>query len=254
MTEKIRFDVLEDSQFELPVGYRDEDGVLHKIVTLTPMTGETEEDIADAKVRENGGKLVTALLNSVVVSIGTIKRVNKDIIRSLSVQDRDFLMLVNRYNSLGEEINYEDTCPHCRQKNNISINLRDIPVVYTKAEDSVDMTFDLPVGITDGMGVVHKEITITIPTGMVQERVAPLARANPAQATTIMLQLITKKLGTLAFINPDTFKKMTKKDRDFISNKMSEFKVGAEMSSDTQCSTCGAEFETNIPIMALLGE
>lgn len=256
MSENIKtiMDELGENEFILPVGYKDTDGVVHRTVTLRPMTGETEEAIADPKIRDNGGKIITALLESVVVKIGTLPRVTKDIIRDLTTIDRDFLLIKNRQVSFGDNISYTDICPHCRAKNEIHVNLSNIEPKYLENEEDRELTFDLPIGYTDASGTVHKEITITLPTGRVQEKVAQMVRANPAQATTTMLQLITLKLGTLEFINPDVFKKMTKKDRDFISNKLSELEVGVKFDTEVVCSECGSEFVTSIPLQSLLGE
>ena len=256
MSENIKtiMNELGENEFLLPVGLKDKDGVVHRTITLTPMTGETEEAIADPKVRDNGGKIITALLESVTEKIGTLPRVTKDTIRDLTTIDRDFLLIKNRQVSLGDNISYIDNCPHCRAKNEIHVNLANIEPKYLENEEDRELTFDLPIGYKDANGTVHKEITITLPTGRVQERVAQRVRANPAQATTAMLQLITLKLGTLEFINPDVFKKMTKKDRDFISNKLSELEVGVKFDTEVMCSECGSDFTTSIPLQSLLGE
>ena len=256
MSENIKtiMNELGENEFVLPVGLKDKDGVVHRTITLTPMTGETEEAIADPKVRDNGGKIITALLESVTEKIGTLPRVTKDTIRDLTTIDRDFLLIKNRQVSLGDNISYIDNCPHCRAKNEIHVNLANIEPKYLENEEDRELTFDLPIGYKDANGTVHKEITITLPTGRVQERVAQMVRANPAQATTAMLQLITLKLGTLEFINPDVFKKMTKKDRDFISSKLSELEVGVKFDTEVMCSECGSEFTTSIPLQSLLGE
>lgn len=256
MSENIKtiMNELGENEFVLPVGYKDRDGVIHKTITLTPMTGETEEAIADPKVRDNGGKIITALLESITEGIGTVPRVTKEVIRDLTTIDRDFILIKNRQVSLGDNVEYIDNCPHCRAKNEIHVNLANIETKYLDNEEDREITFELPVGYLDASGNVHKEVTITLPTGRVQERVAQIVRANPAQATTAMLQLITLKLGTLDFINPDVFKKMTKKDRDFISSKLSGLEVGVKFDTEVMCSECGSDFTTSIPLQSLLGE
>lgn len=256
MTEDIKTIIqqLGENEFLLPVGYKDSDGNLHRTVTLRPMTGETEEMMADPKIRDNGGKVITALLFSIVEKIGTLPRVTKEIIRDLTTIDRDFLVVKNRQVSFGDTVNYVDICPHCRAKNDISIDLSQIEVNYLDDPENRELTFELPFGYRDSNGIIHKDITITLPTGRVQEAVASQVRSNPAQATTNMLQMITKRLGTLDFINPMMFKKMTKKDRDFISNKLAELNVGVKLDTEVICSICGADFNTSIPLQSLLGE
>ena len=65
MSENIKtiMEGLGENEFILPVGYKDMDGVVHRTVTLRPMTGETEEAIADPKIRDNGGKIITDSLS-----------------------------------------------------------------------------------------------------------------------------------------------------------------------------------------------
>jgi hypothetical protein len=255
MSENIKsiMEQLGEGEFLLPVGYVDGEGVLHRTVTLRPMTGETEEAIADPKVRDNAGKMLTELFFSVVDKLGAVKKVNKEVLRDMTTIDRDYLMVRNAQVSVGEEIQYKDKC-HCGAINEVSVNLVDIPVDYLSEDDEREFTFDLPNGYRDRDGKVHKKITVVLPTGRVQERISPLVRTNPASATTMMLQLITKKLGDLEFINPDVFKSMTKKDRDYISKKLGEIKAGVKLSFEVTCSECGETFTTTIPIQSLLGE
>jgi hypothetical protein len=54
ITEK--YPNLMDNQFVLPVGYRDAEGTLHRVVTIKMMDGNVEEAMNDPKVKENGGK------------------------------------------------------------------------------------------------------------------------------------------------------------------------------------------------------
>lgn len=245
---------LGEDEFLLPVGYTDSEGVLHRTVKLRPMTGLTEEAISDPKVRDNGGKLITELFYSVIEGIGSVRKVNKEIIRDLTTIDRDFLLIKNAQVSVGEEISYIDKCPHCNNKNEVHINIAEIPVKYLSADADREFTFELPRGYKDKDGKVHNKITLVLPTGRVQERVAQIIRANPAQATTLMLQLITKKLGEMEYLNPDVFKNMTKKDRDYVSKKISEVEAGVSFSHELICSECGSEFTSSIPLQALLGE
>ena len=256
MDKKIKtmMNELGDNEFVLPVGFIDQEGVEHRVVKLTPMTGETEEAIADPKVKDNGGKIITTLLASVVSEIGTLPRVTKEMIRELTTIDRDFLLVKNRQVSLGDEVEFVDTCHACGAKNEVNVDLTKIEAKYLQKSEDREQTFELPNGYVDAGGKNHKKITITLPTGRIQERVAQVVRGNVASATTIMLQLITIKLGDLEFINPDVFRKMTKKDRNFISNRLTDIEAGIDFSSVVYCSDCGAEFTTSIPLQSLLGE
>lgn len=243
-----------DGEYPLPVGYIDNLGQLHKTIRLKPMTGKSDEAIAEPKVRENGGKLVTELIFGVTDGIGTLNRVSKDVIRGLTVADRDYILVKNRIYSLGEMAEYQDKCSHCGGINTIRTNLNDLPVNFLDDNSPRELTFDLINGVQNSRGEICKRITVVMPTGVVQERIAPIARVNPAQATTAMLHMITKSIDGIDFLNPDLFRNMTKKDRDYISKRLAEFNAGVNLTITTVCAECGEEFETTIPLNALLGE
>lgn len=246
--------VYADGEYPLPVGYVDNLGQLHKSIRLKPMTGKSDEAIAEPKVRENGGKLVTELIFGVTEGIGTLNRVSKDVIRNLTVADRDYILVKNRIYSLGEIAEYQDKCPHCTGINTIRANLNDLPVNYLDNNEPRELTFDLINGVRNSKGEICKKITVIMPTGVVQERIAPIARVNPAQATTAMLHMVTKSIEGVDFLNPELFRNMTKKDRDYIAKKLAEFGAGIKLTITTVCAECGEEFESTIPLTALLGE
>ncbi|MBO8161156.1 MAG: hypothetical protein H0Z24_05920 [Thermosipho sp. (in: Bacteria)] len=253
---RVRDFMLEENRFKLPVGYLDSEGVVHNIVTLTPITGEVEEKMQQPKIRENSGKVITELLFGIVESLGSIKKVNKEILRDLTTIDRDFLILANAIVSFGKDVEplkFVHKCPYCKAKNEIEVNLLDLEV--NGLEDyQREWTFELKNGIKDSEGKIHKQITVQLPTGRVQERIAPIMTTNTASAITMMLQLITKKLGELPYLTPDTFKKMTKRDRDYISKFLADLNLGVNFEVTTTCYDCGETLETVIPISALLGE
>lgn len=246
--------ILDDGEFELPVGYIDNLGQLHKTIKLKKMNGEAEEAISDPKVRDNGGKLVTELIFNVTEKLGTLPHINKDIIRGLSVQDRDFILVKNKQYSLGDVAHFVQACPYCKGKNEVSVDLNNQPVKYLKPGEPREITFDLKDGLINGKGQLCKTITVVIPNGVVQEKLAPIARVNPAQATTTMLHMITKEVKGFDFLNPGVFKKMTKRDRDYVSQKLNDFEAGIDLTVHTMCAECGAEFDTVVPVGSLLGE
>jgi hypothetical protein len=247
-------DLLDTNEFELPIGYTDSDGTFHKTVKLQEMTGEVDEALGDAKVRQNAGKMLTEALNGVVERIGTMKSVKKEDIRKLFNPDRDFILLMNHLVSIGEEIEWTEECPSCGKKHDIIVNINNIPVKYMAQDESKIIEMELPNGIKDAEGKVYKKIKFSLPTGEVQERIFPTLQVNPKQAVTHILNMTCEDIVGLSHWNPDTFKKMTKKDRTFISKKLAEIEVGPEMSPKVTCASCSYEYESTIPVMTLLGE
>lgn len=239
----------------LPVGWRTEEGEIKRFCSITELTGEVEEAIADPKLKENAGKIITELIYGIMESMEGMTKVTKDAIRKLSVVDRDFLVVMMHKVSFGDEISWTDYCTNCKQPNDITIDMNGLKVRYLPVDYPAEFTFTLPKPVKDREGNEHSEISVVLPDGWVQERIAPIGRGNPAQASTALLQAITARLGNLEMpIHLDIFKKMPTKDRLFINKYLEEMNLGVNLVVTEVCADCGEEFTTMIPLTALLGE
>lgn len=243
-------------QFLLPVGLRGQDGAVHRVVTMKPMTGRTEEILADPKLKENPMRAIIDVLVDVIVSIDGIPRVTRDVLRQLNNKDLEFLLVANHITSFDDEYTFISKHPVDGAENEVIVNLKDLldTANYIDDSESTEMTFELPRGYRDREGNLHKEITVVVPTAFIQEQVYKQTKVNPASAITKMLLLCTKKLGTMTMLNPDVFKDMTKKDRDFILRKINEFDGGVDLNVEVVCSSCGDTYKDAIPAVGLLGE
>ena len=247
-------EVLADNEYELPIGYTDRDGVLHKTVFLKEMTGYVDEALADQKVRTNPAKMVSEVIFGVVEKLGTMNNITRDAVTNLYGADRDFIIAMNHVYSLGEEVTWTETCESCREKFEATVDITQLPVKYLTKESPKEITLELPRGIEDAEGNRHKKIRISIPTGFVQERVVNVARQNPYQAITQMLSLIVEEVEGLSHWNLETFQKMSKKDRTFIQKELSKLDAGISLDPTVACASCGHTYSTTIPVMTLLGE
>lgn len=245
---------LAENQFELPVGFTDKNGVFHKTFTLQEMTGKVDEAIADRKVRTNPGKMVTELINGVVTQIGDIK-MDKMIARQLSNPDRDYILLMNYLYSLGETIEWEDVCPVCREKMQVELEVANINVNYMTEDEPRILELELPRGIKHPVtGELHKHIKVSLPNGMVQERVFGTVAKNPNAALTMILQLCTEEIKGMSTWDIETFQNMSKRDRKFVNEAIDSVQVGADMFAELECPECGHEFKSTVPLMELMGE
>ena len=100
--------------FELPRGYVDESGVLHRSGTMRLATARDElVPLRDDRVRENPAYLTVVLLARVITRIGPIEDVHAGIVENLFAADLAFLQ------DLYRRINTEGTtravvhCPEC---------------------------------------------------------------------------------------------------------------------------------------------
>lgn len=103
-------------EFELPRGYVDADGVVHKRGTMRLATARDELlPLLDDRVKRNPAYLTVVLLSRVVTRLGTVEgdRVDAFVIEDLFAADLAFLQdLYRRINTEGHtEAAVE--CPHC---------------------------------------------------------------------------------------------------------------------------------------------
>jgi hypothetical protein len=252
--EKTITEILDTNEFELPIGYTDSDGTLHKTVKLKEMTGEVDEAIADSRVRTNPGKIISETLMGIIESLGTKKKFTKQDILGLSTADRDFLMVMNHKVSIGDEIEYSDVCISCDKNFEVKVNVDDLEVSYMDKDESRLLDIELPNGIKNAEGKVFKKLKVGFPDGRTQELIAPLAQENKAKAETMMLANIVEDVEGLSHFNFETFQKLGKKDRKFITKELGKLEVGVNLAPKTVCPSCGTEQRTIIPMLTLLGE
>ncbi|NEY36413.1 hypothetical protein GTU99_30375 [Streptomyces sp. PRKS01-65] len=101
-------------EFELPRGYVDEAGVLHRDGSMRLATARDElRPQIDLRVKENPAYLSVVLLSQVITRIGTITDVHAGIVERMYATDVAFLQdFYRRVNSEGHT-RAAVTCPHC---------------------------------------------------------------------------------------------------------------------------------------------
>lgn len=101
-------------EFELPRGYLDETGVLHRDGTMRLATARDELiPLRDDRVRENPAYLSVVLLGRVVLRLGTLTDVHAGVVENMFASDLAFLQdLYRRINSEGHT-RAGVRCPAC---------------------------------------------------------------------------------------------------------------------------------------------
>ena len=104
-------------EFELPKGYVDQNGDLHKKGVMRLATAADEIlPLRDPKVQQNGGYLTIILLARVVTKLGTLPMVNTRVIENLFTMDLAYLQDMYQRINMSEMPRYQVTCPHCEQR------------------------------------------------------------------------------------------------------------------------------------------
>jgi hypothetical protein len=101
-------------EFELPRGYVDEAGVVHRSGSMRLATARDELlPLYDDRVRENAAYLTVVLLGRVIPRLGTLPEVNDRTIERMFASDVAFLQdLYRRINQEGHT-RAAVTCPAC---------------------------------------------------------------------------------------------------------------------------------------------
>lgn len=103
-------------EFELPRGYVDDAGVVHRRGSMRLSTARDElVPLRDVRVRENPAYLSVVLLGRVITRLGTLPMVHDGIVENMFASDLAFLQ------DFYEQINAEGhtlasvTCPNCAE-------------------------------------------------------------------------------------------------------------------------------------------
>src|SRR5262245_12656850 len=115
-----------DSVFELPGGLVTSDGNRLTEAELQPFTGREEEWLAD-HANAPSAVAVTRVLSSCLARIGNVAG-TPELVRSLLVGDRDYLMLQLRRMTLGERVQAVLACPACGKNIDVEFDVADVPV------------------------------------------------------------------------------------------------------------------------------
>ena len=101
-------------EFQLPRGYVDSNGDLHKNGVMRLATAADEIlPLRDPRVQQNSGYLSIIVFSRVITKLGTLSDVNTRVIESLFTMDLAFLQDLYQRINMSEMPSYKLTCPHC---------------------------------------------------------------------------------------------------------------------------------------------
>lgn len=116
--------IVTEVEFELPKGYVDAEGNLHRTGTMRLATAADEiYPLKDARVQNWPAYLIIILLSRVVTCLGGITDVNPGVIEGLFSEDLAHLQdLYNRINGLAPRVVTVE-CPHCGRSQDVELPL-----------------------------------------------------------------------------------------------------------------------------------
>ncbi len=103
--------------FELPRGFVDADGVIHRTGTMRLATARDELlPLYDARVQENAAYTTVVLLGRVITALGTLSAVTSNVIENMFASDVAFLQdFYRRVNAEGHT-RAAVSCPECSHR------------------------------------------------------------------------------------------------------------------------------------------
>ena len=104
-------------EFELPRGYVDKNGEVHRRGTMRLATAADEIlPLRDPRVQQDSGYLAIILLSRVVTRLGTLSGINTRVIEGLFTMDLAYLQDLYQRINMSELPTYKVVCPHCNQE------------------------------------------------------------------------------------------------------------------------------------------
>jgi len=104
-------------EFELPKGYVDKNGDVHKRGTMRLATAADEIlPMRDPRVQQNAGYLTIILLSRVITKLGTLSTINTHVIEGLFTMDLAYLQDLYQRINMSDMPTYKVVCPHCNQQ------------------------------------------------------------------------------------------------------------------------------------------
>ena len=245
--------------FELPIGYVDEDGRVHRTATLRKMTGRDEALMADRHNRTNGARLITELIGACLLRLGTLERPGAKVAQALYSADRHFLLLKLREITFGPEMEASYSCPTCREATVVIEDLAALEVVRLDDETApADIAVRLEDGYQDRNGEWYDTVVFRYATGADEEKVAGLIRDNPSNGKNALMARCLRAIGDMPrqrmeALGTAIFADLTLSDRALIDAALNSGGPGIRMRRDIQCIGCGRTYTTSLDLSNFLG-
>jgi hypothetical protein len=246
-------------EFELPIGYVDADGRVHRTAVLRKMTGRDEAIMADRRNRNSGARMISELLSSCLIRLGEIEQPAQPVVRSLYSADRYYLLLQLRGITFGPELQATYACPTCRESLTL---MEDIDSLEVRRLEGAGVPENIVVELEDGYyerttGETHFVAVFRHPTGEDEERISAVSRENASLGKNALMARCIVELGgiprqRLEVLGTSIFNDLTLGDRSRIDHALNDNAPGLEMDREHTCASCGRQFRTTLDLSVFL--
>jgi hypothetical protein len=212
------------------------DGTCHRDAELHPLTGDDEVFLLETGAALLPAQRTTSLLSRCLTRLGSLKQVTTDTVRSLTVGDREALLLNLRRMTLGDRLQCVLTCPNpdCGEKMDLELKVSDLLLPpYVGHQALYDTTL-----LENGD---RYTVRFHLPDGACQEEAALLARTDPQAAASLLLHRCIEFIGSEEGRSVDHLPMGAPSQ---LSARMQELDPQAELMLNATCPACSYNFST----------
>jgi hypothetical protein len=214
---------------------------------LRALTAEDQLFLAEECHGLMPAQWATEALTRCVTRLGPHESVNQDVVRALSVGDREALLIHLRRLTAGDRISCVLTCvaPACGEKLELDLNAADL---LLEAYADPPQHHELRIARDDGDATV---VRFRLPNGFDQEAAALLARTDVAAAIDLLLHRCTQS-ATVA--DGSEARELAGSVGASLSARMAELDPQAEIVLRVTCPACARTFSAVFDAAAYLAQ
>lgn len=251
------------AELSLPMGiYLKKHDQTFDTVTVSGMDGDDEESISEKRIKNNGAKVITQLLAKKIIKVGSFDfpdGIGETIAKDMFTEDRD-ACLVKIRELMSDEMPYTAKCPVCGAEHEGVASMSAILKKCKHWGDNEDLHDEsLPLGVIeftlpDGLVLVDddpdsakelicKKGKIRLPNGAIEENIVQGSMNNTGKANTLLLTACILEIENIRKVDQYVVKAMSRADREYLNNLISDAKCGPELLENIICVDCDNKFK-----------